>query len=116
MGILDDVQAQVESMGADELKAEFARIVAEREKRKAKQAEYNADPKVKAKRLEYTKAKMAEYKADPAKAAAMADKRKAYMQRPEVKERQKAYREKRNAALKAIVARAKELGIELEGA
>jgi len=113
MGILDDVQTQVESMGADELKAEFARIIAEREKRKTKQLEYNTKPEVKAKRLEYTKAKMAEYKSDPVKAAKMAEQRKAYMQKPEVKERQKVYREKRNAQLKAIVARAAELGITL---
>jgi hypothetical protein len=113
MAILDEVQKQVESMDAEALKAEFARIMAERETRKAKQVEYNTKPEVKAKRLEYTKVKMAEYKADPVKFAAMQSSRKEYMLRPEVKARQKEYRDKRNLQVKAILARAKELGVEL---
>jgi len=115
MAILDEVQKQVESMDAEALKAEFARIMKEREDRKAKQAEYNKNPEVRAKRTEYTKTKMAEYKADPVKAAKMQEQRKAYMQRPDVKERQKTYREKRNLQIKAILARAEALGVDLNG-
>lgn len=103
--IIDEVTAAVDNMDEATLRAEFARITKEREERKVKQKEYNASPEAKAKRKAYSE----EYrKKNPDK---FKEQRKAYMQKPEVKQRMKAYRQKRQANEKAILARAKELGI-----
>lgn len=105
MGILDEVQAQLDSMTPDQLKEEFLKITADREKRKEKQKEYNASPEAKEKRQAYSKKYREE---NPEK---FKETRKAYMQKPEVKERLKTYRQERQAREKAILAKAKELGI-----
>lgn len=113
MGILDAVKAEIGNMDVEDLKAEYAKIQAEAAKRREKQAQYNSKPEVLAKRKEYQGKHLEALKADPAKYAKFLEARKAYMQKPETKERQKAYRQKRAAQLKAIVDRAKELGISL---
>jgi len=109
MSILDEVSAEVSrevgEMTPEQLKAEFAKLKDEREKRQAKQKEYNAKPESQEKRKAYSK----EYREkNPEK---FKEQRKAYMQKPEVKDRMKAYRTKRNAREKLILAKAKELGI-----
>jgi hypothetical protein len=109
MGILDEVTAQVESLTPEQLKAEFAKIQEQRAKRQEKQKEYNASPEAKEKRLAYSK----QYREkNPEK---FKETRKAYMQKPEVKARMKDYRLKRQAAEKAILAKAKALGITADG-
>lgn len=105
MSILDEVQAQLDGMTPEQLKAEFLKITEDRAKRQLKQKEYNASPEAKAKRQEYSKKYREE---NPEK---FKETRKAYMQKPEVKERMKAYRTERQAREKAILAKAKELGI-----
>lgn len=105
MSLLDDIKKSVDSMSVDDLKKEFEAIKANEQKRRDAMKARNADPEVKAKRLEYSK----QYREkNPEKFAAQ---RKAYMNRPEVKERMKAYRQKRNEHVKLVLQKAKELGI-----
>jgi small-conductance mechanosensitive channel len=111
--MLDEINKQVEAMSEDELRAEFAKAQKERLERKAKQKEYNTSPEAKEKRASYQAKRNAEIMADPDKRSKIVEQRKAYMSRPEVKEKQKAYRTQRNAKISAVLARAKELGIDL---
>lgn len=106
MGILDDAAKDVGQMSEDEIRKEFLALAQAREKRKVKQAEYNAKPENKAKREAYSKAYRDK---DP---EAFKAKRKAYMTRPDVKAKHKAYMKDRNDKRKAILARAKELGLD----
>jgi len=115
MGILDDVKNQVEQMDAEAVKAELQKMLLANEKRKEKQVQYNSSPEAKAKRTEYSKKYNADRLADPEKREGIIAKRKEYHSRPEVKEKQKAYRTRRNDLTKALMNRAKELGIDLKG-
>jgi hypothetical protein len=105
MGLLDEIQNEVASMDADQVREQLARL----KEQKAKQVEYRktkgSSPEAKAKRTEYNKARS---QRDDVK-----EKMKEYRQRPETKEKQKAYRQERYARQKALLARAKELGIEV---
>jgi hypothetical protein len=112
MSLLDEIAKQVETMSEEELRAEFVKAQEDKLKRKAKQAEYNANPEAKAKRLDYQKTRNEAIKADPEKYAALTAKRKEYMGRPEVKGKMKEYRDKRNLLQKLVMQRAKELGID----
>jgi hypothetical protein len=110
MSLLDEVNAQIEqelsAMTPDQIKAEFEKLAVERERRKAKQAEYNAKPEVAEKRKAYSK----QYREkDP---EAFLAKRKAYQTRPDVVEKRKAYTATRNARIKALLAKAKEMGLD----
>lgn len=108
MDILKDVEQTIGQMDEAAVRAELAKIAEAQAKRKVKQVEYNAKPEVQAKRKAYSE----EYrKKNPDK---FREQRKAYMQKPEVKAKMKAYRKQRNARQKAILARAKELGINVE--
>lgn len=100
-------QNEVEKMTPEQLKAEFAAIIEARKANAAKQKEKLAnDPEAKAKRLEYAK----KYReANPEK---FAETRKAYMQKPEVKAKMKEYQKNRLARQRAILLKAKELGID----
>jgi hypothetical protein len=107
MGILDDVKAQVSKLDENQLRERLAKLQLEKEARKAKQTERNKSltEEEKAKRNErataYRMKNLDKFKAS----------RAAYNKKPEVVERRKAYMSKRNAEKKAILARAKELGI-----
>lgn len=125
--LLDQIRSQVNALSADEVRAQLAKINADKAKQKERQKgkphqyqkaltaeEYAAlteeqrtayDDK-RAKRTAYNKARLAK----PEVKAKM----KAYHQKPEVKARMKAYHQKKNATTKAILARAKELGIGVE--
>lgn len=108
MDILNEVSKEIGQMDEAAVRAELARIAEAQAKRKAKQTEYNAKPEVQEKRKAYSE----QYRQkNPEK---FKEQRKAYMQKPEVKARMKTYRQKRNARMKAIMARAKELGITAE--
>jgi hypothetical protein len=113
MSILDDVKSEVQNMDADAVKAELARLLTQRAKRTEAQKERNSNPDVQAKRQAYSKQYREKAMSDPEKAAKIVERRKAYMSKPEVKARMKTYRDKRNAKVKEILARAKELGIEV---
>jgi hypothetical protein len=115
MGILDEVKSQVGSMDADAVRNELLKLKAQAAERQAKQKERNTDPQNVEKRREYSKKYREQVMADPTKAEKV-ERRKAYMSKPEVKERQKAYRTKRNERIKALEARAKELGIDVQPA
>jgi hypothetical protein len=105
MSILDNIRKKVDSMSAEDLRKEFAAIKAAEELRRAKIKEYNAKEGVKEKRLAYSKA-YREKNPDKFK-----ESRKAYMSKPEVKEKMKARRLAHAAHIKAVLAKAKELGI-----
>jgi len=102
--ILDQIKAQVAQLPPDQVKEQLAKLTAQKKVQAAKTAERNASPEAKASRAAYN----ATRNADPDVQAA----RKAYHERPEVKERMKQYRQKRNETIKALMARAKELGFE----
>jgi hypothetical protein len=123
--ILDQIRDQVNSLSVDDVKAQLAKINADKAKQKERQKgkphqyqkaltaeEYAAltdeqkaayDEK-RAKRTAYNKARLAK----PEVKAKM----KAYHQKPEVKARMKEYHQKRQASIKAILARAAELGLD----
>jgi hypothetical protein len=103
-GILDQIKDQVAKLSPDEVAAQLAKLKEQKGKQAEKNKERNASPEAKVKRNEYN----AKRNADPA----VQDARKAYHERPEVKERMKEYRQTRNEKLKALVARAKELGLD----
>jgi hypothetical protein len=100
--ILDQIRDQVNKLSPDEVKAQLAKMTEQKAKQASRNAERNASPEAKAKRQEYNKTR----NQNPEVVA----KRKAYHERPEVKERMKQYRTKRNDTIKALMARAKELG------
>lgn len=93
------IKTQVQALSPEQIKAQLAKF----QEQKAKQIQRNATPEAKAKRTEYNQKR----NQDPAVVAA----RKAYHQRPEVKARMTDYRKERNAKIKALVDRAKELGL-----
>ena len=103
MSILDQVKAEYENKGIEEIKAELAKVTAQRAAQREKQKTYNTKPE----NLEKRKAYNVQRNSKPE----VKEQRKAYMAKPEVKERQKAYRQTRNAKIKVLLARAKELGI-----
>jgi hypothetical protein len=102
--ILEQIKAQVDSLSPDEVKAQLARLTEQKQKQTAKNAERNASPEAKAKRQAYNQTR----NSDPN----VVEKRKAYHSLPEVKERMKSYRQTRNEKIKALLARATELGLQ----
>jgi len=102
-GTLDAIKAQVNAMPADQVRAQLAKMQEQKAKQTARNQERNQDPEVKAKRQEYNKTR----NQNPEVVA----KRKAYHEKPETKERMKEYRQKRYEMQKALIARAKELGM-----
>jgi hypothetical protein len=104
MGILDTIREQVNSMTEDQVREQLAKI----QEHKAKQAENRKEKgPLTAEQLEKRK----EYNRARIQKPEVKEKMKAYRTRPEVKERMKEYRVKRQEKIKAIVARAKELGL-----
>lgn len=110
MSLLDNVQQSVEQMSEAELREAFLQMEQEKKARTEKQKKYNLDPANKEKRLAYSKERNEKIKQDPEKYAVVQAKRKEYMAKN--KDKQKAYRTKRNELHKAIMQRARELGID----
>ena len=102
-------ETEIKAMNPDQVRAELAKAKAEAAKRMEHQKQYNAKPENQAKRKEYSKT----YNSRPEVQEKRLEYRKAYMARPEVKERQKAYRTGRTEYIKALEAKALELGIDL---
>jgi bisphosphoglycerate-dependent phosphoglycerate mutase len=102
--ILDTIREQVNALSADQVKAELAKIADQKAKQKERMKGRTHGPL-----SEEQKAKRAEYHQRPDVKAKM----KEYHAKPEVKARMKEYHKTRNEKTKAILARAKELGIEL---
>jgi hypothetical protein len=99
--LLERIRTQVSQMKPEDVQAALAKIRTQRAKQAAKRGELT--PEAKAKRTEYNKRRLQrpEVKA----------KMKEYRTQPAVKERMKEYRKARNERQKAILARAKELGL-----
>jgi hypothetical protein len=112
-GILDEVMKQVEQMSEEELRAEFIAAQKAKAEQKERQLKYNASPEAKEKRSTYQKNRLAQMATNPELKAKIEAQRKAYHGKPEVKARMKEYRDARNAKIKAVLARAKELGIDV---
>jgi ferric-dicitrate binding protein FerR (iron transport regulator) len=101
--ILDQIKEQVNSLSADEVRSQLLKM----QEQKAKQRERQAAKELSPEQLEKRKA----YNRERIQRPEVKEKMKAYHAKPEVKERMKEYRQKRALKLKAIVARAAELGI-----
>jgi hypothetical protein len=99
--LLDRIKAQVAAMDPEQVKIQLVKLKEHKEKQKAKRGSLNEEQRTK--RTAYNKARLAR--------AEVKEKMKAYRSRPEVKEKQKAYRKARVAGQKALLERARELGI-----
>jgi hypothetical protein len=107
VGILDQIREQVEKLSPDEVRAQLAKL----QEQKAKQRERQAGRELSPEQLEKRKA----YNRERIQRPEVKEKMRAYHQREDVKERMKEYRKTRAEKTKAILARAKELGITAEG-
>jgi hypothetical protein len=116
--LLEKIKASVNSMTPEQVKAHFAKIKEAQEKQKERHTEYlkNMTPEQKEKHREAMKLrnqrpevreKQLEYRNRPE----VKDKQKAYRQRPEVKAKMSEKHKQRREEMKAIVARAKEMGL-----
>ena len=107
MALMDDVLSQVQRMDEGELRAQLAEIKAKdaerREKNKLRTATMTDEEK--SERRERNKAYREQHKEK------FTARMKEYNLRPDVKEKRQAYMKTRNARNKAILARAKELGL-----
>jgi hypothetical protein len=107
MSILDQVKAQVSQLTPDQVRERLAameaRAAQQREKQKVRNASLTDEQKTK--RAEAHKAYRDK---NPDKFKAQ---REAYNAKPEVKAKRKEYQKKRNAEMKFLRERAKELGI-----
>jgi hypothetical protein len=105
MDLLAQVESEVGELSEEDLRAELTKVTVRRtaqaEKNKTRNANLTPEQK------EARKDKQAEYNAQPEVKA----KRKAYMERDDVKERQTRYRKEKYARDKAILDRARALGI-----
>jgi hypothetical protein len=104
---MDEVNNEVSSMNEEQIRAALAKFKEQADLRKAKQTERNKNltPEQKAERSARAEAYRLK---NPDKFKAQ---REAYNKKPEVIEKRKAYMKNRNAKQKAILAKAKELGI-----
>jgi len=105
--ILDQVRAQVNQLSPDEVKAQLLKI----KEQKARQTEARKG-KPHGPLSDEQKAKRKAYGEERRQRPEVKAKMREYHQRPEVKARMKAYHKQRQAKIAALLARAKELGIE----
>jgi len=103
MGILDQIRDQVNKLSPEQVKEQLAKMQAAKAKQTERNKERNLSPEQKEKRTAYNKERAARPE--------VKEKMKEYHQRPEVKDRMKQYRQKRYETNKALIARAKELGL-----
>lgn len=101
--IIDSFKAQLDKYSPDEIKAQLAKLKEQQARQKEKNQLRLQNPEAKAKRAAYN----ATRNANPDVQA----KRKAYHEKPEVKARMTEYRKRRNEMQKALIAKAKELGL-----
>jgi len=105
MDLLAQVEEEVGGLSEEDLRVELTKVTVRRaaqaEKNKVRNATLTPEQK------EDRKLKQAEYNSQPEVKA----KRKAYMEREDVKERQTRYRKEKYARDKAVLVRARELGI-----
>jgi hypothetical protein len=107
MGLMDDVQKNVQTMDENAIREALTKIQVQRAKQKENQKAKlaNLTPEQKEER----KAKQKLYRDKVGDK--FIEKRKEYNKRPDVKAKRQAYMKKRNAERTAIMRRAKELGI-----
>jgi hypothetical protein len=105
--ILDQVKQNIQKLTPEQVRERLQAMETRAAQQKVKQKERNANlsPEAKAKRTEAHKA-YREKNPDKFKAQ-----REAYNAKPEVKAKRKEYQRKRNAEMKMLRERAKELGI-----
>jgi hypothetical protein len=104
--ILEQIREQVNALSPDQVREELAKLQTAKAKQKERQAGKVKGPLTEEqlqKRKEYNRVRIAK----PEVKAKM----KEYHQRPDVKERMKDYRKTRASKIKAILARAAELGL-----
>jgi hypothetical protein len=103
VSLLDRIKAQVAAMKPEEVKAQLEKIKAQRAKHGGGK-KGPLTPEQKAKRTAYNKQRI--------QRPEVKEKMKAYRSKPETKAKQKAYRQSRAEKVKLLLAKAKELGIE----
>jgi hypothetical protein len=102
--ILDRIREQVSALSADEVRAQLAKLQAQKEKQKQyHKPTGELTPEQKAKRTAYNKARMQKPE--------VKEKMKEYRERPETKAKMTEYRKERYLRQKALLERAKELGL-----
>jgi hypothetical protein len=101
--LLENIRSEVAKLSPDEVMAQLEKLKAQ----KAKQKEYQKSRPL----TEEGKQKRAQYNKDRIKRPEVKQKMKEYRERPEVKEKMKTYRQERYERQKALLARAKELGL-----
>jgi SOS-response transcriptional repressor LexA len=102
--ILEQIREQVNALSPDQVRAQLSKL----QDQKAKQREKNST-RAKGPLSDEAKEKRKLYNRTRIQKPEVKAKMKAYHQKPEVKERMKDYRLKRDAKLKAIIDRAREL-------
>ena len=105
-GILDKIKAEVEKMTPEQIKTELEKLKEHKEKQKEYRQGKGLSPEQLEKRAAYNKKRMS----DPA----VKEQMKSYRTKPENVEKRKAYQKTRNERQKAILAKAKELGLTAE--
>jgi hypothetical protein len=101
--VLDKIRSQVDSLSPDQIREQLVKLQAQKEKQKAYRVGKELSPEQREKRKAYNKERLAK--------PGVKDKMKEYRTRPEVKEKMTEYRKRRYQFQKALIARAKELGI-----
>jgi hypothetical protein len=123
-GILDTIREQVNNLSVDQVREQLAKLQDAKAKQKERQKskphvyvkalteeERTALPEEQRVAYDAKRAKRTAYNQARIAKPEVKAKMKEYHQKPEVKERMKAYHQKRQAKIKAILARAKELGL-----
>lgn len=102
--ILDKIRAQVGALSADEVREQLTKLQAQKEKQKQyHKPQGELTPEQKTKRAQYNKERAAKPE--------VKEKMKEYRERPETKAKMTEYRKERYLRQKALLERAKELGL-----
>lgn len=103
--VLEKIRNQVNAMSAEQVRDALEKLKVQKEKQKEYHKTQVLSPEAREKRKEYNKSRAARPE--------VKEKMKAYRERPETKEKMTEYRKERYQRQKALIARAKELGLEV---
>jgi hypothetical protein len=103
--VLSEIKAKIAALSPDQIKEQLAKLQAQKEKQKEYRTGSSKEltPEQKAKRTEYNKNRLAKPE--------VKEKMKAYRERPDVKAKQVAKRKEKYQFNKALLEKAKELGL-----
>lgn len=110
VSLIDRIREQVDSLPEETVKAEYAAVMARKQKELAKAKERRANM------TEEQKAKAKERYKTYSSTPEAKERAKAYREKPEVKEKSKAREKERRAKTQELIRRAKELGLDKDPA